>query len=358
MNCKIKQSSQTKSQNEVQQIVDSVIHSALKDTTLKAVSVGLYFQQEEFSFHYGKGPNGRPVDDRSLYKIGSVSKTILGTLVAKAVNEKKCKIEEGVGEYLDDSFQNLSNGDGSITLKHLLTHTSGLPRNMPTSIDSLYSQLDKTLPSRINEIQKHYSKKDFLQDLSSIELESLPGTNYNYSNAGAELLANIMERIYAKPYSQLIEELLREEFDMPNTKINYSTSQETLFVKGYGMDNILAPNSISFLWNAAGAMRSTLPDLINYMKLQLDTGNPIIDRSHQELFTISDDDKIAYLWPINSDQVDGKYYGMHGGSYGTQIWLFAIPKHNIGITVVANQSTMETSGKLLSIINAVLDKIR
>ena len=62
----------------------------------------------------------------------------------------------------------------------------------------------------------------------------------------------------------------------------------------------------------------------------------------------------AYLWPVFNDPEDGTIYRIHGGAFGTQNFLLIVPKYNLGISIITNQSGPETQGKLSNTLDNLL----
>ena len=58
--------------------------------------------------------------------------------------------------------------------------------------------------------------------------------------------------------------------------------------------------------------------------------------------------------PIKFNEEYGLYYSMHGGGFGTQNWLFVMPELNLGISIITNQSDLETADKLLETLRNII----
>jgi len=335
--------------------------SLVLDAKISSVSIGIFHNGKEYIGHYGELDNGKQnkPTDSTIYEIASVSKTMAGVLAAQAELDGRLDLDDDVRKYLDGEYPNLEYHGHPIRIKHLLTHTSRLPKYLPEDLNALFDDIDETLPFKIHEIEKGYGKQAFYADLHQLKLDTIPGTIYDYSNVDTELLAHILERIYKKDYEQLLKEYVLDKAGMPNTKINLTNDDEEYLANGYGETRKIVPHLINPLWGAGGGVKSTMPDLINYMKFQLDATDQVVQRSHQLLFdTPEADEKIAYYWPVATDEEDGTYYGHHGGSLGMQNYFFIFPKHHMGFSIITNQSDQETAAKLKTTVGNILDDIR
>ena len=357
--CNSKKKTKTKSIDPIQFSMDQNADSLLMDPQINAVSIGIYKDGKSYIGHYGtldKGKENKPTNN-TIYEIASVSKTFAGILVAQAESEGKLSLEDDIRKYLKEDYPNFEFKKHPIKIKHLITHTSRLPRFLPDSINTLFTNIDETLPFKIYEIEKEYNRQKFFIDLHAVKIDTIPGTKYDYSNVDTELIAHILENIYEKSYEELIQKYICRVAEMPNTKINLTDREKANLANGYGEVNTKVPHLVNPLWGAGGGIKSTIPDLINYMKFQLDENNPIVAKSHKVIYE-NEDSVIAYYWPVDTDEKDGTYYGHHGGAFGTQNWLFIIPKHNLGFSIITNQSDQQTGHKLIKTVNHILDDIR
>ena len=100
---------------------------------------------------------------KPIYEVGSVSKTITGYLVAKAVLEQKIKLEDDIRIYLEGNYSNLEYNGTPITIRNLITHTSGLPTFLPSKMNGLYEKLTKEVPNEYLALEKSYDKEKFLK---------------------------------------------------------------------------------------------------------------------------------------------------------------------------------------------------
>ncbi|MGY3795158.1 serine hydrolase domain-containing protein [uncultured Aquimarina sp.] len=340
-------------ENNLDDIVPKIIkkngEKFVKNKNISSVSIGIYKDGRVYTEHFGeivKGKNNPP-NDNTIYEIGSISKTITGYLLSKAVLNKKIKLEDDIRVYLDGNYPNLEYKGAPITIKHLITHTSGLPTFLPSKMNGLYEKLTKEVPNEYFALEKSYDKEKFQHDLTTVSITTEPGIHYLYSNAGAELIGYILEKVYHKSIDELLKDNFSNTFNMSATTIKLDSLQAKNLVRGYWMDSeTLAPNNLNPLWGTAGGIKMTITDMMRYIKLQLDDNNPIVSESHKALYEIRSPLQIGYYWRIWKDKY-GTSYNHHGGTSGTQNWLFIYPKYNLGISIITNQSGPKTP-KLLN----------
>ena len=330
----------------------------LKHKDITSVSIGVYKNGQTYTQHFGSLVKGQDVapTDQTIYEIGSVSKTMTGYLFAKAVIDKKLSLSDEVTQYLPAGYDNLAFNEQPITIQHLLTHTSGLPMFLPEDVNGLFESLSPDVPQKYLETEKDYSKAKFLKDLESFTLTQPPGNEYAYSNVGAELLGYILETAYGQNLDKLLQVAFLNELKMSNTGIELITQEENL-VKGYWMSNKQqSPNQLNTLWGTAGGVKTNMEDLLKYMALQLNCENPIVSESHRELFERGKTAKVAYFWNVWTDKY-GTSYNHHGGTSGTQNWLYIFPKYKLGISVITNNSGPKTPTLLNKTVKKLLKEI-
>ena len=344
----------------IEQSMDRNADSLLNNKGFGSLSIGIYKNGKTFTKHYGELDNGKgnKPNDSTIYEIASLTKTFTGTLLAKAELDGKLNLDDDIRKYLKGDFPNLEFERKPITIKDIATHTSRLPRELPNS-DDLWANSNDSLPYRLNELARGYTKEMFYEDLKKAKLDTLPGYKYAYSNVGPELIAQILENVYNQSYDRLLEEIIFNKAGMRSTTFHLSQEQKKRLANGYNDKGDLAPNFVVALSGADGGLKSTMSDLMKYMEFQFNKENPIVTQSHQ-LMAYEDDRHFreGYFWQIRTNEELGTYYFCHGGAYGTQNYFFLIPKHKLGISVITNQSGPETSNELIVVVNGLIEDLK
>ncbi|KFF08872.1 serine hydrolase domain-containing protein [Flavobacterium hydatis] len=330
-----------KSNQEInkQNIENAITKNALQlleDKRFHSVSITVFKDGESTIKHFGElsiGKGNKP-NDSTLYELASVTKTFTGYVAAKAVLDKKINLDDDIRIYLSEPYPNLEFNGESITIKHLLTHTSGFP-NFPI---------------------KSENKEAFFEGLKLIKIETKPGEIYSYSNTAPELTAYILEKVYQKPFEELVTEFVLKPNKMNQTKFTLNDNEKAILVKGYNDKNELMPNFNRTLWGGISGLHSTPADLVKYMKLQLDKSNLVVNESHKKLYKEGSDFWEGYHWYIleNDNEL---IYRHHGGIYGMQNWFVIYPKKNMGISIFTNTSFNETGEILEKVVNKLYEDL-
>ncbi|GAA0753080.1 hypothetical protein GCM10009433_04750 [Psychroflexus lacisalsi] len=347
--CELAFSQGTFRNDNISKTIQKSGRSFINNRNIASVSIGVYKDGNTYTQHFGSVEKRKTIlpDDETIYEIGSVSKTIVGYLMAEAVLDGKLKLEDDIRLHLQGQYPNLEYKGKPITIKHLLTHTSGMPMFLPLEMNGVFEKLDESVPGLYLEMEKAYDKKKFLEELKEVSISTNPGTDYAYSNAGGELIGHILETLYQQSIDALLKERLSAKYDLNNTGIKLDSVQKQKIALGYWMDSdSQSPSQFNSLWGTAGGIKMTIVDMMLYAKLQLDKNNPVVSESHRLLYEEGNTFKLSYFWRVWNDKY-GTSYNHHGGTSGTQNWLFIFPKYDLGISIITNQSGPKTP-KLLS----------
>jgi CubicO group peptidase (beta-lactamase class C family) len=346
---------------DIKILMDSAANRMIKKPLIHSTSIAIVYQGKEFIGHYGEleqGKNNCPGNE-TIYEIGSLSKTFAGTLAAKAVCEKKLNIEDEVQKYLQEDYPNLKYGNQPILIKDLLSHTSGFPNMLPFEANTILQNFtNHDTPAKINELYKNYGQKDFLRDLHKVKIDTVPGYKYSYSSAGSQLIAFILEKVYQTKYEKLLTDYLTKNIAMQNTKISLSNQEAKKLAVGYHSDNNIITSPMPQLpWGASGNMKSTIPDMVTYIKFQLKNNN-IVSESHKTIVKFDNEFSISYLWNIATDDKElGTFYIHHGGVPRSQCYIYIIPKYDLGAFIITNQSGTDTARVMEDALNEIFEKI-
>lgn len=341
--------------------IDEIAENLIKQPLLHSTSIGVVYRGKEIIRHRGDMLVGRPSPptDATLYEVGSLSKTLAGTLMANAVLERKLGLDDDVRMYLSEPYPNLQYKGEPIRIRHLLTHTSGLPNMLPERANTVLANFtDQRTPNEINAVYANYGQVDFFKDLHAVEIPRMPGKKYAYSSAGTELTAHVLETIYQRDYESLLRGFFSDSAAMTGIRIGLSDAEADRLAIGYHSDNPVATTPMPQLpWGASGNVKATVPDMLKYLKFQLANG-AVVKESHRSLVEFDSEFSIGYFWNIVTDErLKGVYYAHHGGVPRSQCYIYIVPKYDLGIFVITNQSGDQTANAMEAAIDTLVEKI-
>jgi len=184
-----------------------------------------------------------PAAPATLYQIGSTTKPLTAMAIMMLVEQGGVSLEEKAAKYLP----RLPASCSDITVRQLLTHTSGVNRDLRAdntddfSIDQFWTKLAKAAPS------------------------FPPGEKWEYSNTGYILLGLIVEAVANKPYGEFLQERICQPLEMADTSYLAPAREDPKRAQGYEMDEERFRPSPYFSGGfAAGGLVSSVTDLARW----------------------------------------------------------------------------------------------
>lgn len=338
----------------INRIMDNSAKELFKTSKAYSISVGVIKDGKTFTKHYGEIDKGNKANNKTYFEVASVTKVMTGYLLAKAVLEKKISLDDDIRKYLNGDYPNLEYNGTPIRIKDLITYESAIPNVLPDERE-IRNINDNARAFKLAQLTATYTKDDFLRDLKSIKLDTIPGTKYHYSNPALEITGLILENVNSKNYEDLVRETVWSQLNINHTKFKLNANEH--LANGYNSNNVLMPNFVSNLWGSSGAKtRSTLGDLMQFLHFELNKKDEIIQESQRN---IKDSKKhwYGYFWDWISITQNGQFSYKHGGAFGHNT-LFAIyPEQNIGICIIINISGEETHNALVNTVYNLADNL-
>lgn len=342
----------------VKATVDSAAADFLKACPQSVgVSLGLWQAGRAWRFNYGHvapGTSAVPTS-RSLYPIASITKTFTGLLLAQAQIEGRLRLDDDVRKYLDGDYPNLEFEGHPIRLFDLVDHRSGLPFLLPDRPETRpHPEASGAFTARLADIEKTYTRQDFYADLHAVTLTAAPGTRFSYSNTGAVLAGYILERVYGMPYQALVTTRIALPLGMNDTVITPSPEQARRLVKGYDAAGVAMPDNPDEI-GAAGALKSTVDDMLRYAAFQAAESDPAVRLSHQS-YTGAGSYQAGLNWQMLTQ--DGRRVIWQSGNIeGFHSYCIAEPELNLALVALFNQADEKANMAHNVLINAVLEGV-
>lgn len=198
----------------------------------------------------------QPPDEDAIFEIGSVTKVFTTLVLAEMVLRGEVALDDPAQKYLPSSLQMPAWRGQEITLFHLATHTSSLPR--------LPGNLWKTTKDYANPYA-NYQVSDMYEFLSGYKLKRPIGSRVEYSNLGMGLLGHILGLVAGKSYEELVSERILRPLGMNHTSIALSPEQQGRLAPGHTSRGKVTANWDIPTLAGAGALRSTVGDLLRFV---------------------------------------------------------------------------------------------
>lgn len=251
---------------DVRALVEKPAAEIVKDRKYATVVVGVLGKDKESVFAFGEW-EGKAPDRDSVYEIGSITKVFTGILLADRVKAGVVKLDDPVQKHLPDGWTMPRRDDRDITLLHLATHTSGLPR-MPYGF----------LPVAINHPEDpfaHFDLDALKKGLPDTKVQHAIGARHEYSNLGVGLLGDALAHASkAEGYEALLRDRVLKPLGLADSGIKLTDPQAKRIIPGHTAAGKRQPNWDFATCGACGAIRSTVGDLLRFVKANADPAGP------------------------------------------------------------------------------------
>lgn len=279
-----------------------------------------------------------PVTPDSAFKIASISKPMIATGVMKLVEEGKIRLDDRVSRFFPDAPETWKD----VTIKHLLSHTSGILREAP-AFDPFKLQADY----------------DVIKSAFTEPLVFQPGEKYQYCNVGYFSLAEIISRVSGKPWQQYLDEVLFRPNKMTSTRVTSNTEIIANRANGYAISGGKMFNAESYrALRPSGAFYSSLSDMANWA-LSLESGVTIKKdtvRSMWKPVRLKDGKNAPYGlgWAVGN--LRGKNVFGHGGSLsGFRSDITILEDDRLTVIVLTNLASAEPAAISMAVADVFID---
>ncbi|EPL6454570.1 class C beta-lactamase [Providencia rettgeri] len=333
-----------------QQDVDNIIKPLMKKQGIPGMSVAISMEGKHYIYHYGvqSKQNQEPVNDNTLFEIGSLSKTFTATLAAYAQVQGKLDFSQKVSHYIPELK---GSAFDHITVMNLATHTSGLSLFVPDTI------------TNSTELTRYY--QNWIP-------EKAIGQFRSYSNLGTGLLGIVTAKQLKMPFEQAMEKLMLPSLGLKHTYIHVPKNQQKNYAQGYNKKDQPVRVTPQILDAQAYGLKSNAKDLIRFLEINMQTvkvakpWQEAVEDTHTGLYLtdsfVQDMMWESYPWPVSLSQlqqgnrdemalqpqkVDAiqpalppetrAFYNKTGSTNGFATYAVFIPEEQVAVVLLANK---------------------
>lgn len=309
--------------------VDEFVQSEMKKQQIPGISLAVIKDGKPIkikSYGVSNVETNTPVTNETAFKIASISKPIIAMGIMILVEEGKISLDDKVGKYIEGTPATWND----ITIRHLLSHTSGIIREAP-GFDPAKIQTDA----------------EVIKTAFSAPLVFTPGEKYQYCNVGYFSLAEIIRIVSGKSWSDFLSERIFKPFGMNSTR---TTTFEEIIpnrANGYSLTNQKLMNSEVYLaLRPSGAFLSTINDLVKLDAALNGTAflKPETRKSMWTPFKFNDgkDSNYGLGWTV--DRINGRKRIGHGGSLnGFKAYFSRFVDDGLTVIVLTNLAQVDPS---------------
>lgn len=309
--------------------IEQKVADAKKEFGAPGLSAALVVD-DELAWSKGFGladvENQVPAQADTVYRIASISKPMAATAVMQLAEKGRVNLDDPVQKYVPY----FAAKPLTVTLRHLMTHTSGIRHYKPGEFD----------------MKEHFdSVEDAIQIFADDPLLFTPGTLYSYSTYAFNLLAGVVETASGLTFEAYLKENVWGPSEMTSTHLEHQGEIVPHRARAYlkagpngGVAN--APFAdLSIKW-AGGGIISTAEDLARF-HIALNTGKLLEPETLVEMYTpytLSDGNVSNYGlgWQIHVDEKDRTWIAHGGGATGGSSYLLRYPDGKLAVALICN----------------------
>jgi len=267
---------------------------------------------------------------RTPFPIGSITKVFTTLVLADAAANGVVSLDTPLAAILPETP---TDGAHPITLRHLASHTSGLPR-LPRGLRR-QALRNRTDPYR------NFSTADLLAALEAARPHPAPGQRVRYSNFGMALLGEALSRQSGIPYHRLVLEWVADPLGLRDTSVAVPADHDRRRAQSHSRRGHPVPDWDLGGMPGAGALWSTVNDLMRFMRAHL---NPSATSMPEALAMVQQPEATANRWlqvglgwhrsPLAKT---GNHIWWHNGATaGSHSYLAFMPAAAAGVVVLSN----------------------
>lgn len=270
-----------------------------------------------------------PVDEHTVFEIGSITKTFTGVLLANEVVNGKLSLDDPLQKLLPEGITAPTRNGEQIKLVNLANHSAALPR-----VPDNFERTDPGNP------YADLTEQQVYEFINSYELTRDIGSEFEYSNLGMGLLGTVLATYNHTDYEDLMLKTIAKPLGMDNTRIVLTPGMEKNLAMGHSMgievDNWTLPAIAG-----AGAIRSTAVDMLKYLAANMGIEKsdlyPAMELSHK--YSGSGDGTITAGLGWFTIKVEGVDVVWHDGGTGGYMSFAGFTKGGEKGVVVLTNST-------------------
>lgn len=314
--------------------IDELVKPLIDSGALPSVVIGVVDSGTQWIGTYGSVTADQPLQPTAdtIYEVGSVTKVFTGLLLADAVSSGECSLETTIGEIVPSIRERNPAVGSSIQLRHLATHTSGLPR-LPANMQ----------PADPQQPYADYDRRLMFEFLEGFKPLAAPGKPSGYSNLGMGLLGELLATRTRTAYENLLQDRITAPLGMTDTVIRVRDEDRPRIAPPHKLDGTPGTEWRFAAMAGAGAIRSTARDMSRWIAAHLsppagELGKAIELAWQQHAAAEGDAFAMGLGWHIARD---GSTRWHNGQTDGYHSMLLISRELNAGVIVLSNSEAAE-----------------
>jgi len=320
---------------EDEKLLDSLCQSHLEDTRMPGMAIGVIGKGRVL---YAKGFGVKKLGSRdaitsqSIFHMASVSKTFVATAIAQLISEGKIDLNDRITEHLP-YFELRDARFKEITIKHLITHTSGIP-----DVANYHWRKPKYDDDAL---------ENYVKGLKRKRLNFAPGRKFKYSNTGFNVLGDLISKVSGMSFEDYMTERIFRPIGMSSSTFYQPEVSKELATSPH-VKRLKIKTSKVYPYNRehvpSGTLNSNVEDMLKYALTYLQKGSieneQVFEEHAYSLLTTPLSETsygldIGLSWFINKNKRKGMI--SHGGQdTGYLCYLYIDPAKSWALVILYN----------------------
>jgi len=310
------------------------IKGHMEELHVPGVAVGVRHGDESFTEGLGVTNVDHPisVDEATLFQIGSITKTFVGTLTMRLVEMGELELDAPIRNYLPEFRVIDVEASEGATMRHLFTHTAGW--------------VGDWFPEDLGHGEDAVSR--YVATMADNPQLTPLGEVLSYNNAGFNVAGGVLEAVSGKPFTEVMQEMLLDPLEMEHTYLLPWDLMTHRFAVGHsekeGRASVARPWSIGRASGPAGGLVTNVEDMLNYARFQLGDGTfngkrllepESLRRLHTPQLRYCPDNSVALTFWVDDSRA-ARTLSHGGGTVGQTSLLTLVPDRDFSILLVTN----------------------
>jgi CubicO group peptidase (beta-lactamase class C family) len=277
-----------------------------------------------------------PTEVDDVFELASLTKQFTAAAIMLLVQEGRLQLDDDLTEHLPEQYraESLDHWNG-ITIRHLLTHTSGLPDRFEWRLQDEHGN-----PIWLQD----YSTDDLFRSAAEIKPELEPGKKFQYSDAGYFLLGIVIEEVTGQDYREFLKDAFFDKLGMASTDIHDQRKVVKELARAYQWDE----DNCSLGRDRLRDVREELPSHYGVMSNALDLVRWEAELNEPRILAKSSLEEMWRPTTLNDGQQSSYGFGWmlgrlgehkmvdHSGITGT--YYMRVPKEEFALVLLTNRS--------------------
>ncbi len=348
--------------NEIENVItkyDSILTSEIKKSGIVGAAIVITYKNEIAllrCFGVQKKGEKNVIDKHTVFRLASVSKTVTGVLAGILDDENLVDLDEKVVNYLPEFQLKNSESTNNISVRNLLSHTSGL---IPHAYDLM--------------VEDHVPLKKIMARLSEVDIAAPPGKLYGYQNVVYSIYDPIVSAKTDKSFNVLLSEKVFIPFGMSDASTGFDAFKNDdnkaypHFNQGKNRYKPMRLNDRYYNTTPAAGINASIADLGQFLITLNDVDSKCFsEHARETVFTPQVKSPLKRMYFRSWDKVQSKHYAIgwrivdykgrkvayHGGfvsGYKAEIAL--CEQEDIGIAILTNSPSNSSAKNIPTFLN-------